>query len=113
MLPEIIFFAKLKDALSRDSYFLIPDIKGFVVFQIHAGVQALRIKAGYFCEKLPCPSNRLMFKVISKREISQHFKKGAMSCCFAYILNIAGTYALLAGSNPLAGRNLLSGKIRL
>ena len=54
-----------------------------------------------------------MLKIISEREIAQHFKKGQMPCRLAHVLDIAGTYALLAGSHALSRRDLLSGKIRL
>ena len=54
-----------------------------------------------------------MFKVISKREVSKHFKECKMSCCLTYIFNISGTDTLLTGGHSFARRDLLSGKIRL
>ena len=54
-----------------------------------------------------------MLEIIPEGEVAQHFKKGPVPVRLADILNIAGTDALLAGSHPLAGRNLLSCKIRL
>ena len=54
----------------------------------------------------------LSFKIITKRKVAQHLKKGAVSCGFSYIFDITGTDTLLAGRHPTLWRNLLSGKIR-
>ena len=36
----------------------------------------------------------LPFKIITKRKVAQHLKKGAVSCGFSYIFDITGTDTL-------------------
>lgn len=113
VLPEVVLFAELKNTFCRNPDFLIPDVKGLVILQVYAGIQPVGIQSHHFCQELPCPGNCLMFKIVAKGEITQHLKKSTMSGSLAYILDITGADALLAGGHTLSWRNLLSCKIRL
>ena len=102
VLPEIVLFSKTEDALRRDADVFIPDLPRFIIIQINRRIESVRIKAYYLSQELPGP-----------RKVSQHFKKCTVAGCLSYIFNISGTDTFLAGSHTLAGRDLLSGKIRL
>ena len=54
-----------------------------------------------------------MLEVIAEGEVAQHFKISAVARGFAYILNVAGADALLAGAHAAARRLLLTLEIGL
>ena len=113
MLPEIIFLAKSENPLRRNADFPVPDIISLVVVLINGRIQSVLRQTHHSCQKLPAPRNGLALKVIPKGKISQHFKKSAVSCSLAHVLQIARADALLAGSHTSSGRNFLPGKIGL
>ena len=113
MLPEIVLLAELENTLSRNPDFLVPDAEGLIVIQVHAGIQPVRVQSHHIGQKFPCPVDGFCFKIIPKREITQHLEEGAVTGCLSYILNVAGADTLLAGGNPVPGGNLLSCEIRL
>ena len=113
MLPEVVLLAKAEDPLCRNTNILIPDLPCLVVLQIDRRIQPVRIQSYYLRQKFPGPGNGLLLKIIAKRKVPQHFKECTVACGLSYILNVAGTDTFLAGGHPLAGRDLLSGKIRL
>ena len=49
MLPEVVFFSETENALCRNAYFFIPDVKRFVIFQVNRRIKAFRIKSHYLC----------------------------------------------------------------
>ena len=53
VLPEVVFFTKTEDTLSRNTYFFIPDIKCFIIFHIYRWIKTVRIKTYHLCQKLP------------------------------------------------------------
>ena len=107
-LPEVIgcvlgtfVIANTDDAISRDAYLFIPDIEGFVVFGIHRHQQLLnrQIKPLLRRQKFPGVLDRIFFKVITKAEVTQHFKEGVMARgitdVFQIVVLTAGTHATL------------------
>ena len=54
-----------------------------------------------------------MLEIVAERKVSEHFKKGTVTCGFTDIFDITGTDTFLTGSHTSSGRNLLSCKIRL
>ncbi len=113
MLPEVIFLAKLIDALRRDADLISPDGKRLVIFQIHGRIETVRVKSYDLREKLPGPVDGLPLKIISKGEVTEHLKKCTVTRRLTYVLNVTGTDTLLAGSHPSSRRDLLSGKVWL
>jgi len=79
--------------------FIVPDIVGFFIFLIDCDGQQIRVEPQPFfiCQVFPGPVDGFAFKVIPKREISQHFKKCVMIGGDSHILNVAGAQAHLAG----------------
>ena len=73
----------------------------------------VRIQSYNLCQKLPGPTDRFRLKIISKGEIAQHLKEGAVAGGLSDILDIACTDTLLAGTYPAPGRDLLAGKIEM
>ena len=54
-----------------------------------------------------------MLKVITEREVTEHFKVSTVSCSLTNILDISCTDALLAGADSASGRLDLTGEVRL
>ena len=119
MLPEIIAFPRLRIAVKpcnpfcRNADLVLPDPKRLFVFSVNGRIQSVFFQSQDFRQKFPRPGDRLTFKVISKRKVPKHFKKSQMPRRLAYIFNVSGTDAFLAGRHPASRRDLLSGKIRL
>ena len=113
MLPEIILFSEAVDALRGDADLLLPDPEGLVVIQIDGGIEPVRRYPHPLRQKLPGPVNRFLLKVISKGEIAQHLKEGAVPRGFPDILDIPCADAFLTGSDPLPGRDLLPREVGL
>ena len=113
MLPEIIFLTETIDPLCRNADLFIPDFKSFLIVLIDRRIEPVSVQSHHFREKFPAPYNCLMFKVISKGEVAQHLKEGAMSRRLADILQISCTDTFLTGRNAPSRRNLLPCKIWL
>ena len=103
MLPEVVSLAETEDILSRDADFFVPNFKGFLVIFIDRRIQTILFQANHLGQELPTPGNGLVLKVITKGEIAQHLKIGAVAGGLADILNIAGTDTLLAGAHSSSG----------
>ena len=75
----------------------LPDFSGFFIVPENAHQQSVRrnIHPFFRSQKFPRPVNGFFLEVISKAEVSQHFKKGVMPIGKPDIINIIGTYALL------------------
>lgn len=91
---------------------IMPIIVRFPVIRINRYIQTGTLQLDYFRQKFPCPGNGFLLKVITKREIPKHFKKGMMPCCTADIFNIACADTFLTGRHTMAGRLNLPRKIR-
>ena len=113
--PEVIFLAKTEDTIRSDADLFVPDIKRFIVFKIDRGVKTIRLKPYPFRrgEEFPAPGNRFMLEVITEREIAEHFEIGTVTGCFAYVIDIAGTDALLAGADSVPRWLLFTSEIGL
>ena len=112
MLPEVIALAETEDALSGNANLLIPDLESLVIIHVDGRIQAVRIQAHPLGagQELPAPGNGLVLEVVTEGEVAQHLEVGAVAGSLADVLNVAGTDALLAGSNPAAGRDLIAGE---
>ncbi len=110
VLPEIITRSRLRiavkpgDALRRDSDVPVPDRKRLVILPVNRRIKPVRLKPQHFRQKLPRPRDRFLFKIITKRKISEHFKKCQMSRRPAHILNITGADTFLTCRNSPARR---------
>ena len=118
MFPKVVCLTKLKDTLGGNSDLLMPNAEGFVirrgslVASKDRGVQPLWVQAHPFrgSEKLPGIGDGFLFEVVAKGEVTQHLEVSAVAGRLADVLNIAGADALLAGTDPVAGRFFLPGK---
>ncbi len=102
-LPEIIIFSETDNMSWVYADLFGPDFNRFVVVLIDRNPQPVHRKFEHLGDKLPSPRGCLMLEIIPEREVSEHFKIGAMTCGFSHIFNIRGTDALLAGGDPLSG----------
>ena len=111
MLPEVIFFSKTENSVSRDSDLFVPDIKCFIIFQIYGRIKTVCIQSYYLCEKFPGPVDGFCLKIVTKGEVTKHFKECTMTCGFTYILDITCTDTFLAGTYSCSRRDLSTCKI--
>ena len=111
--PEIVFLAHAENMIHRYTDFFVPDLFGFVIIFVYRDIQSFLWKLQHLRNILPRPGNSLVFKIISKGEITQHFKICTMPCCLTDILDIACSDTFLAGSHSCSGRYLLTCKIWL
>src|SRR5699024_9763739 len=70
VLPEVIFFSKLVNALRCDADLVSPDGERLVILQIYGRIQTIRIQSHYLCEKLPGPGNGFLLKIIAEGEVT-------------------------------------------
>ena len=113
MLPEIIFFSQPDDTAGIHPDLLGPNVESLVVILVNGNPNPLNRQLQHLGAELPSPSGSLMLKIISKREIPQHFKISTMAGGNAYPLNIRGADAFLTRGNPVSRRSHLPGKILL
>ena len=108
MLPEVVSLTKSDDLLRRNSYFLCPDIKRFLVVLIDRGIKKL---CGYLHplgQKFPCPCDSLVLEVISEREVTEHLKVSTVTCGLSNSLKVGSTDTTLTRGNAAARRLLLT-----
>ena len=121
MLPEVVRLAELEDTLGGDADLLVPDLESLLIggrslaAAEYGRIQPVRFQpqplgAG---QELPAPADGFPLEVIPKGEVAQHFEVGAVAGGLADILDVAGTDALLAGADPMAGRLHLAGEVGL
>ena len=106
MLPEVVFFSETENTFGRNSDLFVPDIEGFIIIQINGWIETVCIKSYNLCKKLPGPVNCFFFEVITKREVTEHFKECTMACSFTYVLDISCTDTFLTGCHSCSWRFL-------
>ena len=57
--------------------------------------------------------DRFRLEIIAEREVSEHLKKGKMSCSLTHVFDITRADTFLTGRHTLLRWDLLSRKIRL
>ncbi len=69
------------DFLRRQTDFFIPDVVRFIVFGVHSHHQFLnrQVQPLLRSQKLPGEMNGVIFEVIAKAEVTQHFEEGVMT----------------------------------
>ena len=111
MLPEVILLAQTDNVGRVNAYFFCPDIESLVVVFINSYPKLVLGHFKHFCAEFPSPSSSFMLKVITEREVAQHFKISAVAVCLTYSLNVGSTNTFLAGCNALSRRCYFSRKI--
>ena len=115
VLPEVVGLAEAEDTLGRYAYLVAPDVEGLVVVLVDGRVQPVGVDADPVRarEELPAPGDGLVLEVVAEGEVAEHLEVGAVARGLAYILDITGADALLAGADAAAGRGLLAGEVGL
>ena len=96
-----------------DADLLCPDVIGLVIVQKYRYIQFVHRHLHFLGNKLPGPLTSFPLEVISKGEVAQHLKIGAMTGILAHAVDIQGTDALLAVGDPGGRRGELAGEIML
>ena len=107
--PEIIF--QFYDVVRIDIRFSRPDFICFIIVRINGRPEFIFRQFHFFCQKLPCPTDGIVFEIIAEGEIAEHFKIRMMTGSAADIFNIARTDAALARRNACARRLHFAGEI--
>ena len=58
---------------------MVPDVGCLIIISIDRNVEAIEIQTHVYGQKIPGVGDRLFFKIITKRKITEHFKKSVMS----------------------------------
>ena len=111
MLPEVVLFSKTENSVSRDSDLFVPDVKCLIIFQIYGRIKTVCSQSYYLCEEFPGPVDSFCLKIVTKGEVTKHFKECTMACGFTYILDITCTDTFLAGTYSCSRRDFSTCKI--
>ena len=109
--PEVVL--QLHDMSRIKARLCLPQLLCLGILRINGCPQLVFWQLQYLGQELPGPRNSFLLEIITKGEVAQHLKISLMTGSTAYILNIAGTHAALAGGNTSARRLYLAGEIRL
>ena len=112
-LPEVVrcvwgalVVANPHDSICRNTNFLIPDIKGFVVGRVNGDPQFFlwQLQPVVAGQEGPGKIDGFTLEVVAKAKVTQHFEKGMVARCIAYVLKVivftTCTHALLRGCRP-------------
>ena len=111
MLPEVIFFAEANHMVGLYSNILCPDVVSFVIFKINTAVNFIGIHFHNFGAKFPCPRNNFFFEIVTKGEVTKHFKICSVTSGDTNSFNIGCTNTFLAGCNSLSWGSFLACKV--
>ena len=110
-LPEVIrrirrtlVVADADDPIRRNTYVLVPDLKGFVVGVIDRHQQAFFGQLPDLGQQLPGPADGVLLEVVAKTEVAQHLEKRVMPRGVTDLIQIVvlatGAHAALARHRP-------------
>ena len=89
----------------------LPQLLCLSILWIDGSPKLVLWQLQHLSQELPGPRNGFLLEVVAKGEVAQHLKIGLMTGGAAYVLNIAGTHAALAGGNASTRRLYLACKI--
>ena len=95
--PEVFFHAD--DAGRVNANIFSPDFESFVVFSVDGDPEFIYGQFANFSEEFPAPGDNFFFEVITKGEVTKHFKEGMVASSTANVFNVTGTYAFLASGD--------------
>jgi len=98
--PEIVFFSHSQNFLLGKTYLFVPDSEGLFVFLVDGDPQFFFRNPKHLGEKLPGPLYGFFFEIVSKGEITEHFKERMVPWSLSHVLYINGSQTLLTGSHP-------------
>ena len=93
-LPEIIMFVTIDDMSFRQELFpiagsLVVTRKAFgrTSFE-HGCIQTVGVQFQHFYQVFPCPTDRFLFEIVTKRPVSQHLKHGVVVRVVSYLFQV-------------------------
>ena len=89
------------NALRRHADFFVPDVVGFVVFDIDRHPEAFGRKLVNLREQFPGPGNGFTLEIVAEAEIAEHFKKRVVT---SRVPDIVQVVVLAAGADALLSR---------
>ena len=110
VLPEVVSLTKSYNVLLGHADDVAPDGVCLVVLFVYARPQKVCGDLKHVVQEFPGEGNCLVFKVITKGEVAEHLKVGAVARGVSYALKVGRADALLAGRNAAARGLLFSRK---
>ncbi len=109
-LPEVIrsvggafVITNADDTFARDANLFFPDFVSFVVGFVDGYPQAIfrQVEPVFTGQQFPCVLDSIVFEIVAKAEVTQHFKEGVMARgvtdVFQIVVFTARTHAALRG----------------
>src|SRR3989338_6473899 len=79
---------------------LPPNLIRFVITFVYTYEDAVLRQFQALCDEFPSPLDGLLFEVVSKGEVSEHFKKRMVVWGFPHLIKVAGSKAFLGRGGP-------------
>ena len=76
------------DAFCGNAHFFVPDVVGFVVFCVDGDPQFFSRKHEVLRQEFPGEVNGIVFEIIAKREVAEHFKESVVTCGVTHIVQV-------------------------
>ena len=111
VLPEVIFLSEANHVVGSNADFLSPYIVRFIIVKVNAYIKLVLGHFENLGEELPRPRRSFAFEIIAEREVSEHFKKRAVSCRLADVFNVGRTDTFLTSRDALSRRSNFARKI--
>src|SRR3990172_2290999 len=86
--PEIVFLPQPVNSFDRYPNGAVPNFEGFVIVAINGNPELVSVDFVLLGHKVPCEWDGLRLEIVSKGEISKHFKERVMPGCLANIFQI-------------------------
>ena len=94
-LPEIVFI-KTGEPFGTHAHFFQPDIRGFIIRNMHRDPQPLFRQAQGARQEFPRELDGFALEVVTEAEVTQHFKEGVVTGGITHIFQIV---VLATGAN--------------
>ena len=83
---------------------LSPNIKSLIIIFINSYIKLVNRHFKNFGTKFPSPCSSFLFKIVTEREVTEHFKKCSVTVSLTNLLNIGSTNTFLASCNTISRR---------
>ena len=107
--PPVVLVAVAVDALHRNAYLIVPDVKGLIVIQVDGHVEAVGREAEELGHQFPGKADGSVLEVVADAEVAQHLEESQV-LVVAHLVYVGGAETLLAAGKAAGGRSLLAHK---
>ena len=83
---------------------LSPNIESLIIIFVNCYIKLVNRHFKNLGTKFPSPCSSFLFKIVTEREITEHFKKCSVTISLTNLFNIGSTNTFLAGCNTISRR---------